>query len=81
MDRLVDVFVKTFWQDNHHTPFCPFSNPDTVHIIAYAVIMLNTDLHKASASKSVKKMTKEQFIRNLSGIDEGNDLVYSVVIL
>ena len=48
MDRFVEVFVKAFWQDNQGTPYCPFRHPDTVHLLAYATIMLNTDLHRAN---------------------------------
>ena len=48
VDRFVEVFVKAFWQDNQGTPYCPFRHPDTVHLLAYATIMLNTDLHRAN---------------------------------
>lgn len=73
----MEVFDKTFWQDNEGTQFCPFANADTVHLLAYAIIMLNTDLHRANLDtkgKRTKKMTKEEFISNLRGIDDGKNV-------
>src|SRR5690606_20530545 len=29
IDRLLGAFSKCYWEDNHGTPFCPFSNVDT----------------------------------------------------
>lgn len=49
IDRFVEVFVKTYWQDNSGTPYCPFRQQLTVHLLAYAIIMLNTDLHRANS--------------------------------
>lgn len=77
IDRFVTAFVHVYWQDNMSTSFCPYRQQDTVHLLSYAVIMLNTDLHKASVvgdtsrrgSTKVKQMTKEQFIHNLRGVD------------
>ena len=39
-------------------------NPDTILVLAFAIIMLNTDLHSPNVKR---KMSKEQFIRNLRG--------------
>lgn len=76
IDRFVDVFVKAFWQDNSGTQYCPFKHPDTIHLLSYAIIMLNTDLHRANLDNNSKnkKMTKDQFIKNLRGVDQGTDV-------
>jgi len=76
VDRFVEVFVKVFWQDNSGTPHCPFSHPDTVHLVTYAIIMLNTDHHRANLSKTKarSKMTREQFVLNLRGADKDRDI-------
>jgi len=76
IDRFVEVFQKAFWQDNSGTQYCPFRHPDTVHMVSYATIMLNTDLHRANTDnkKKRKKMTKEEFCRNLRGVDQGQDI-------
>jgi len=54
---------------------CPFQNQDAVFLVSFAMIMLNTDLHKAQVSKGKipKRMTKSEFIANLRGVDEGVD--------
>jgi hypothetical protein len=72
--RFVVAFVKVFWDANFGTQFCPFHQEDTVHLLAYAIIMLNTDLHRAGAGDKrtggkVKKMTRDEFVHNLRGCD------------
>ena len=77
IDRLITVFAQCFWEDNAGTASCPFSHQDTVFILSFSVIMLNTDLHKANANlakKKVKKMTKQEFMNNLRGVDNSSDL-------
>jgi hypothetical protein len=79
INRFVEVFVKVFWQDNSGTQYCPFKHTDTVHLLSYAIIMLNTDLHRANAGNDHKKgknkkMTKDEFISNLRGCDQGSDV-------
>ena len=43
-----------------------FHKPDTVFILAFAIIMLHTDLHNPNV-KSERKMKLKDFVRNLSG--------------
>jgi Sec7-like guanine-nucleotide exchange factor len=45
------------------------NNVDSVYLLAFAVIMLNTDLHRA-ANKKHKKMTKTAFVYNLTRGDD-----------
>jgi len=49
----------------------PFASADTVYILSYAIIMLNTDLHNVQVKK---KMTKEDFLRMNRGINDNKDL-------
>ncbi|CAJ1415611.1 unnamed protein product [Effrenium voratum] len=44
---------------------------DTIFILAFSIIMLNTDLHNPGVKK---KMCLEEFVRNNRGIDGGKDL-------
>lgn len=44
-----------------------FKNPETVLLLAFAIIMLNTDLHNASI-KPERKMKQEDFVKNLRGM-------------
>jgi len=74
VDRIVSTFSQCFWEDNAaDIRNCPFQNQDTVFVVSFAIIMLNSDLHKANVSngKSIKRMTKEEFVKNLRGVDDG----------
>eukprot|EP00929_Paragymnodinium_shiwhaense_P105158 TRINITY_DN70072_c0_g1_i1.p1 TRINITY_DN70072_c0_g1~~TRINITY_DN70072_c0_g1_i1.p1 ORF type:complete len:1596 (-),score=442.89 TRINITY_DN70072_c0_g1_i1:249-5036(-) len=44
---------------------------DTIFVLSYSIIMLNTDLHNPGVKK---RMTVEEFIRNNRKIDDGKDL-------
>lgn len=80
------TFSQCYWEDNAgDRSRCPFQDEDTVFLISFAIIMLNTDLHKTSSysthvdSRSIikqkprKKMTKAEFLNNLRGIDGSID--------
>lgn len=47
------------------------ASSDTIFVLSYSIIMLNTDLHSV---KVMKKMTDTEFIRNNRGIDGGKDM-------
>lgn len=67
IDRFMLKFAERYVDGNPNI----FANADTAYVLAYSVIMLNTDQH----SKNVKnRMTIEDFIKNNSGIDNGNSL-------
>ncbi len=53
-----------------------FSSADTVFILCYSIIILQTDLHKVSSAsgKKRKKMTLAEFIKTNRGIDHGKDV-------
>ena len=44
-----------------------FTSSDTAYVLAFSVIMLNTDAH---SNQIVNKMTQEEFLRNNRGIGE-----------
>ena len=46
---------------------------DGVFVMAFSIIMLNTDLHNPNMEDE-KRMTVEDFVRNNRGIDGGDDL-------
>jgi len=67
----IDRVMSTFAQHYCHQNTDSFSNSDTVYILSFAIIMLNTALH----NKNVKiKITEEQFVAQNKGIDSGKDL-------
>ncbi|CAH00924.1 Arf family guanine nucleotide exchange factor SEC7 [Kluyveromyces lactis] len=67
IDRFMLKFAERFVDQNPNV----FSKADTAYVLAYSIILLNTDLHSTQIKK---KMTLEEFIENNSGIDNGKDL-------
>nr|XP_022300789.1 IQ motif and SEC7 domain-containing protein 1-like [Crassostrea virginica] len=56
-----------------------FRTLDTVFLLAFAIIMFNTDSHNSSI-KVERKMKVEDFIRNLRAIDDGQDVDRDMLI-
>jgi hypothetical protein len=69
IDRIMEKFAERYCKQNPHV----FPSADTAFILAFSVIMLNTDLHNP-AIKQERRMTKEAFIRNNGGICDGKNL-------
>lgn len=70
IDRIMEKFAERYTRQNLDV----FPSADTAFILAFSVIMLNTDLHNPSI-KPEKRMTTESFIRNNRGISvDGTDL-------
>lgn len=67
IDRFMLKFAERYVMGNPNA----FANADTAYVLAYSVIMLNTDLH---SSKIAKRMSKEEFIKNNRGINDNADL-------
>jgi len=78
IDRIISIFSQCYWEDNAgDIQKCPFQDQDTVFFVAFAIIMLNTDLHKVHGTKGrpPKRMTREEFISNLRGVYNGVDKI------
>ncbi|ORX40224.1 hypothetical protein BD324DRAFT_644628 [Kockovaella imperatae] len=69
IDRFMLKFAERYMGGNPNTVF---ANADTAYILAFSIIMLNTDAH--NKNYKAKRMTKEEFIRNNRGINDGNNL-------
>ncbi|KAI1824068.1 Sec7-domain-containing protein [Xylaria intraflava] len=67
IDRFMLKFADRYVAGNPNA----FANAETAYVLAYSVILLNTDLH---SSKIAKRMSKEDFIRNNRGINDNADL-------
>jgi len=65
IDRIMEKFAASYAQQNPDV----FSNADTAFILAFSIIMLNTDLHNPSIKPS-RRMTLESFQKNNRGIGE-----------
>ncbi|XP_068647280.1 brefeldin A-inhibited guanine nucleotide-exchange protein 1 isoform X2 [Aristolochia californica] len=67
IDRIMEKFAERYCKCNPNS----FKSADTAYVLAYSVIMLNTDAHNTMVKD---KMCKADFIRNNRGIDDGKDL-------
>ncbi|KAM5354199.1 hypothetical protein ACJ41O_000849 [Fusarium nematophilum] len=67
IDRFMLKFAERYVLGNPNA----FANADTAYVLAYSVILLNTDLHSV---KIAKRMSKEEFIKNNRGINDNADL-------
>ena len=71
IDRLMEAFANKLF--NNLGPGKPFASADAAFILSFSTIMLNTDLHNPQIPHN-KRMTKEEFLRNNRGINDGQDL-------
>ena len=68
IDRIMEVFAARYTEQNASV----FPTADAAFILAFSIIMLNTDLHNPSI-KEDRKMTIPSFIRMNSGVCDGGD--------
>lgn len=67
IDRYMLKFAERYTAGNSGV----FANADTAYILAFSVILLNTDAHNPQVKKP---MSKPEFVKNNRGIDDGKDL-------
>ena len=67
IDRVVQTFGEKFHKQNPHE----LKNPDFCYYLAFAILQLNTDLHRYEVEN---KMTLKQFMDQLAGIP-GNEKI------
>merc|ERR1712142_335755 len=72
IERLMEVFSQRYCVCNPSI-VSKLNSVDSIFILAFAIILLNTDLHTPSL-KPEKRMKVEDFVRNLRGIDGGSDI-------
>jgi len=68
IDRFMLKFAERYLTGNPNA----FANADTAYVLAYSVIMLNTDQH--SSKLKGPRMNVDDFIKNNRGINDGQDL-------
>ncbi|CAJ0573252.1 unnamed protein product, partial [Mesorhabditis spiculigera] len=71
IDRLMEKFASRYCECNPSFPH--FASADTAYVVAYSIIMLTTDLHSHQV-KAANKMSKEAYVRQCRGINNGGDL-------
>lgn len=69
ISRMMECFGRCFYEANADAG--PFASADAAYILAYSVLMLNTDAHNPNVRQ---RMTVGEFIRNNRGINEKADL-------
>lgn len=69
-DLHIQVFSKRYRSCNPGR-LAPHISPDTIYVLAFAIIMLNTDLHTPSLKDS-KRMKLDEFVKNVCGIEDGS---------
>ncbi|CAI5972187.1 unnamed protein product [Closterium sp. NIES-64] len=67
IDRIMEKFAERYCRCNPKA----FTSADTAYVLAYSVIMLNTDAHNPGVKT---KMSKADFLKNNRGIDDGKDI-------
>lgn len=73
IDRFMLKFAERYISGNPTI----FANADTAYVLAYSVILLNTDQH---SSQIKTRMTIEDFIKNNRGINNNEDLPDDVLV-
>ncbi|TMS38293.1 hypothetical protein L596_005053 [Steinernema carpocapsae] len=69
IDRIMQVFSQHYCKCNPSSSAVQ-CGPDSIYILAFAIIMLNTDLHSPNVKQS-KKMKMEEFLKNIQGTKDG----------
>ncbi|KAM4562737.1 IQ motif and SEC7 domain-containing protein 1 isoform 2-T2 [Odontesthes bonariensis] len=78
VERLIEAFSQRYCVCNP-TLIRQFQNPDTIFILAFAIILLNTDMYSPNV-KAERKMKLEDFIKNLRGVDNGQDIPRDLLV-
>ncbi|CEF71641.1 Schizo [Strongyloides ratti] len=68
IDRIVTAFARHYSKSTYNNIFSKV-NEDVIHILAFAIIILNTDLHSPHLKKE-KRMTCSDFVKNTRQADE-----------
>lgn len=72
IERLMEIFSQRYGQCNTDI-VGRLRSQDTVFVLAFAIIMLNTDLHTPNI-KPERRMRIDDYIKNLRGIDDCHDI-------
>ncbi|KAG0187847.1 guanine nucleotide exchange protein for ADP-robosylation factor [Apophysomyces sp. BC1034] len=72
----IDRFMLKFAERYVHGNPTMFANAETAYVLAYAVIMLNTDMYNPQVKQH---MTLSDFMKNCRGIDDKGDIPAEVL--
>lgn len=69
INRITEVFAEVYF--NAQSDKTIVRSQDAVYVLAYSVIMLNTDQHNPQNVKN--RMKLDDYRRNLRGVNDGQD--------
>ncbi|KAL3110299.1 hypothetical protein niasHT_016079 [Heterodera trifolii] len=72
IDHIIQAFAQHYVACNRNR-LCALDTPDSMYILAFAVIMLNTDLHTPSLKDS-RRMKLDEFVQNLYRLEEARHM-------
>ncbi|XP_041035586.1 IQ motif and SEC7 domain-containing protein 2-like isoform X2 [Carcharodon carcharias] len=78
VERLIESFSQRYCICNPAL-VRQFHNPDTIFILAFAIILLNTDMYSPNV-KPERKMKLDDFVKNLRGVDNGEDIPRDMLV-
>ncbi|TRY98412.1 hypothetical protein DNTS_004961 [Danionella cerebrum] len=79
VERLIEAFSQRYCVCNPAL-VRQFQNPDTIFILAFAIILLNTDMYSPNI-KTERKMKLDDFIKNLrGGVDNGQEIPRDLLV-
>lgn len=67
IDRIIQAFALHYSKSNPKRTSHYRGGWDTIHLLSFAIIMLNTDLHSPNVKQ---RMTQADFVKNLRGQDK-----------
>ncbi|CAL8073990.1 unnamed protein product [Orchesella dallaii] len=79
IERVMESFSRRYGVCNPQVVSQFRNGADTVFVLAFAIVMLNTDLHTPHL-KQDRRMKLEDFIKNLRGIDDGGDIDREILV-
>uniref|UniRef100_A0A8C5HA64 IQ motif and SEC7 domain-containing protein 1-like n=1 Tax=Gouania willdenowi TaxID=441366 RepID=A0A8C5HA64_GOUWI len=78
VERLIEAYSQRYCICNPGV-VRQFRNPDTIFILAFAIILLNTDMYSPNV-KPERKMKLDDFVKNLRGVDDGEDIPREMLV-
>ncbi|KAH8117228.1 Sec7-domain-containing protein [Phellopilus nigrolimitatus] len=69
INRITETFAEVYFASKPAN----IKSQDAVYVLAYSIIMLNTDQHNPQVRK---RMTLEDYQRNLRGVNDGSDFPF-----
>lgn len=70
IERIINTFTEKYCKEAAPEDI---AEKDAAFVLSYAIIMLNTDLYNPNVAKNQKRMTAEDFGKNLRGVNAGKD--------